>query len=40
MLERLTFERVVLIVGGLLVFAIATRPAVDPDLWWHLKSGQ
>ena len=23
-----------------LVVAIATRPAIDADLWWHLRSGQ
>lgn len=40
MLRRLTFERAVLIAGTLIVIAIATRPATDPDLWWHLRSGQ
>lgn len=40
MLRRLDLERVALAVGLLLIFAIATRTATDPDLWWHLASGR
>ena len=40
MLRRLTLERAILAVALLLAFAVAISPAVDPDLWWHLRSGQ
>jgi hypothetical protein len=29
-----------LIVTSILVFIICINPPVDPDMWWHLKSGQ
>jgi hypothetical protein len=28
------------IVTALLVFIVCINPPVDPDMWWHLKSGQ
>ncbi len=37
---RLTLERAVLAVTVLLAFAVAVSPAIDHDLWWHLRSGQ
>ena len=40
MLRRLTFERTTLAVALLLAFAIAVSPAIDHDLWWHLRSGR
>ena len=39
-MRRLTLERAILAVALLLTFAIAVSPAVDHDLWWHLRSGQ
>ena len=36
----LTFERTTIVVTLVLAFAVAVRPAVDNDLWWHLGSGQ
>jgi hypothetical protein len=38
--RRLTLERAILAVALLLAFAVAVSPAVDHDLWWHLRSGQ
>jgi hypothetical protein len=39
-LPRLTLERTTLIVALALAFAIAVSPALDHDLWWHLRSGR
>jgi hypothetical protein len=36
----LQIRRVLVIVLGLGLFAIAARPVVDPDVWWHLRTGQ
>ena len=32
--------RVFPILLGMGLFVMAVRPAVDPDLWWHLRTGQ
>jgi hypothetical protein len=39
---RVLFEtgRVLVLILALGIFAMATRPATDPDLWWHLRTGQ
>ncbi len=34
------FDRVALLVVLAITFAAAVAPAVDNDLWWHLRSGQ
>jgi hypothetical protein len=33
-------RRVLVLILALGIFALATRPATDPDLWWHLRTGQ
>ena len=40
MIPRLTTTRVFLIVLFLGLFALAARNVTDPDLWWHLKTGE
>ena len=40
MLRRLTTERTAIIIVFLLLFAMASRVAVDPDMWWHIRLGQ
>ncbi len=39
-LRRLTTERAAIVILHLLLFALASRVAVDPDMWWHLRLGQ
>lgn len=36
----LTTERTAAIIVPLLLFAMASRVSVDPDLWWHLRLGE
>lgn len=36
----LTTERAAAIIVSLLLFAMATRVSVDPDMWWHLRLGE
>src|SRR5215216_2429338 len=38
--RRLTIDRMLLAGALLIVLAIAVRPALDNDLWWHLRSGR
>jgi hypothetical protein len=38
--RRLTVDRMLLAGALLVVLAIAVRPAIDNDLWWHLRSGR
>ncbi|HJP93490.1 MAG TPA: hypothetical protein VJ875_16140, partial [Pyrinomonadaceae bacterium] len=42
LLQQLSFRRVFPLVFLLMVFALAVRQsaAIDPDLWWHLQTGQ
>ncbi len=40
MLRSLTTERTAYVILWLLVLAMATRIAIDTDVWWHLRSGQ
>ena len=40
MLRRLTTERAAIIIVFLLLFAMAARIALDPDMWWHIRLGQ
>ena len=40
LLRRLTIERAAIVIVFLLLFAMASRVAVDPDMWWHLRVGQ
>ena len=40
LLRRLTIERTALMVLFVLLFAMASRAAVDPDMWWHIRLGQ
>jgi hypothetical protein len=36
----LTVKRTFLAVLFLGLFALAARNVTDPDIWWHLKTGQ
>ena len=38
--QRLTTERAALLIAFMLLFAMASRVSVDPDLWWHLRIGE
>ena len=38
--RRLTVDRMLLAGALFIVLAIAIRPALDNDLWWHLRSGR
>jgi hypothetical protein len=40
--ERLSFRSVFALVFFLMIFALAVRQSafIDPDLWWHLQTGQ
>lgn len=40
MLSRLTTERAAIVIVHLLLFAMAIRFAIDPDMWWQLRLGQ
>lgn len=39
-LRGLTTERAAAIIVPLLLFAMASRVSVDPDMWWHLRLGE
>lgn len=39
-LRRLNAERAAMAIAFLLLFAMASRVAVDPDMWWHLRVGE
>ena len=39
-LLRLTTERSATIIAFLLLFAMAARVSVDPDMWWHIRLGE
>ena len=39
-MQRLTMQRVMLIILFILLLTIATRIPVDTDTWWHLRSGE
>jgi hypothetical protein len=34
------FRRLVIAIGFLSILIMASRPMVDPDTWWHLRTGQ
>ena len=36
----LTTERAAAVIVSLLLFAMASRVSVDPDMWWHLRLGE
>ena len=38
--QRLTIRRTFIFLVFVCLFAFATRTASDPDLWWHLRTGQ
>jgi hypothetical protein len=40
MLQRLTIQRVTLIILFALIFAMAVRVPLDTDTWWHIRSGE
>lgn len=40
MIRRLTTERTAIVIVHLLLFALASRVAIDPDMWWQLRLGQ
>ncbi len=40
MIRRLTTERATIVIVHLLLFAMASRVAIDSDMWWHLRLGQ
>ncbi len=37
---KLSFERLVMLITFLAVFAMAARISVDSDTWWHMRTGQ
>jgi len=39
-MAQLTTKRVCFIVLGLHLFLVLVRPINDPDIWWHLRTGQ
>ena len=39
-IRRLTTERAAIVIVHLLLFAMASRVAIDSDMWWHLRLGQ
>lgn len=39
-ISRLTTERAAIAIVHLLLFAMASRVAIDSDMWWHLRLGQ
>lgn len=39
-LRGLTTERAATIIVFVLLFAMASRVTVDPDMWWHIRLGQ
>ncbi len=39
-MRRLTTERTAIAIVFILLFALASRVAVDPDMWWHIRLGQ
>ena len=39
-LFELTTERAATVIVSLLLFAMSSRVAVDPDMWWHLRLGE
>ncbi|HEY1462569.1 MAG TPA: hypothetical protein VGF44_04045 [Terriglobales bacterium] len=40
MLKSLQIESAFLFILALGLFAMAARPVTDPDVWWHLKTGE
>ncbi len=40
MIRRLTTERAAIVIVHLLLFALASRVAIDPDMWWQLRMGE
>ncbi|MFC1960174.1 hypothetical protein ACFLYO_05650 [Chloroflexota bacterium] len=40
MWRQLTMQRLTAAILFILLFAMATRPPVDTDTWWHLRSGE
>ena len=40
MVLLLSTRRVLVVVLGLGLFALAARGMADPDVWWHLRTGQ
>ena len=39
-LLRLSTERAAIAIAFMLLFAMASRVSVDPDMWWHLRIGE
>lgn len=39
-LLRLTTERAAIAIAFTLLFAMASRVSVDPDMWWHIRLGE
>lgn len=39
-MRRLTTERAAGLIVVLLLFAMASRVSVDPDMWWHIRLGE
>ena len=39
-LRRLTTERTAIVIVFLLLFAMASRVSVDPDMWWQIRLGE
>lgn len=39
-LRRLSTERAAIAIAFMLLFAMASRVSVDPDMWWHLRLGE
>ena len=39
-LRQLTTERAAVVIVHLLLLAMASRVAIDSDMWWHLRLGR
>lgn len=40
MIKTLTIDRTIIVIGFILLFAIALRVPNDSDTWWHIRSGE
>ena len=40
MIQVLQTRRLCVLILALGLFTMAVRPLTDPDVWWHLRTGQ
>jgi hypothetical protein len=38
--KKMTVKRLFAILLGVALFAMSVRETIDPDLWWHLRTGE